>query len=92
MRKVLNSANERSILALLELYTYDEVAAIEGVSKSTIYRVVKKANKLKKNEYEAKRKKITSLYKKHKSIQVVADLLGEKYKTVHYYITTKKAT
>lgn len=88
----MNKEQEKTIIKLSKQYTYDEIAEIEGVSKSTIHRVLTKNKSLKsKTVYENKRKKIENLYKKYDgNMEKICKEMGMKYKSVYYYVSTSR--
>lgn len=86
----LNKTLERTIVRLAKDHTYNEISEIEGVSISTINRVLTNHGKLKRvTKYGANRTKFEKMYKKLGSIKKVSEKTGETYGKVYYYLTKK---
>ena len=90
MYKKVNKTLERTIVRLSKDHTYTEISKIEGVSMSTINRVLTSQGKLKRDtKYISNREKFEKLYKRLGSIRKVAEKTGATYGKVYYYLTKK---
>ena len=88
MTRRISKNQIEDVISLSENHTYDEIHEITGVSKSSISRILKSNDRLKKNQYAETRREIQDEIKDCKSVAETARKLGIKYKKAYYYVAS----